>query len=109
MIDFIRSKSEKKYLVEKQISIDDKLKYALIVDSQMAFPLEDIKKSMLELAAETDDEEVKAQAPVWVRNEVAEYAVLARNSGPDYYYKLQYTDRFGETVYKATIRHWSWM
>lgn len=97
MIDFIRSKSVKKYLEEKQISINDKLKYALIVESQMAFPLEDIKQSLLELAAETDDEEVKAQAPVWARNEDAEYAVLLRDSGPDYYYKLQYTDRFGET------------
>ncbi len=98
MIDFIRSKSVKKYLEEKQIYIDDKLKYALIVESQMAFPLEDIKKSLLELAAETDDEEVKVQAPIWIRNEDAEFAVLSRNSGPDYYYKLQYTDRYGEIV-----------
>ena len=98
MIDFIRSKSVKKYLEEKQIHIDDKLKYALIVESQMSFPLENIKESLLELAAETDDEEVKVQAPIWIRNEDAEFAVLSRNSGPDYYYKLQYTDRYGEIV-----------
>lgn len=97
MIDFIRSQSVKKYLEERQISLDDKLKYALIIASQVMEPFDDIKESLLELAAETDDEEVRVQAPIWVRNEEAEYDVLARNSGREYYYRLQYTDRFGET------------
>ena len=97
MIEYV-SKSVRKYLDEKHIELDDKLKYALIIGSEIRYPLDEIKESLRELAGMTDDEEVKKQAEIWIRNEDMQYEVFARDSGPNYFYKIQYYDRHDDTV-----------
>ena len=93
MIDYIKSESCKKYLIERNIKLEDKLIYALIINNRRYHTFEDIRNSIKDLAENTLDEEIKAQTEIWLKNHDKEVAAFTKDSGPEYLYIVKYYDR----------------
>lgn len=90
MIDYLKSETLKNYYRKNHIELDDKLKYALIIYS--GAPINDCIASIKELMEATQDEEIKEQGPIWIRNQEKEYESFSRDGGHSYCYKGQYWD-----------------
>ena len=94
MIDCVRSEAARKYLKEKGIELDDKLKYALVVNDDHLYPQEDVVEYLEALIASTEDPEVRAQAEKKIAYYHARYDAFARDRGPGYYYHMTVFDQF---------------
>lgn len=94
MIDCVRSETARKYLKEKGIELDDKLKFALVVNDDHLYPQEDVVEYLEALITSTKDPEVREQAEKKIAYYHAQYAAFARDRGPGYYYHMTAFDRF---------------
>lgn len=105
MIDYVISEYCKKYLKENNIELDDKIKYTLIIDRIRNYSLSEVMESIKELAESTSDEEIKEQAPIWLKNRQYELDKFTRDSGPEYCYVVSYQNSHHEKEIQGYYRN----
>lgn len=96
MIDCVRSGAVRKYLAEKGIELEDKLKYALVMNDNRLYPMEDVIQYLTYLAAVTADDEVREQAGKSISQFLKHYESFGQDRGPSYYYYLMVYDKWSK-------------